>query len=144
METSDISFSGFSSQGDGASFAGEFRAGLISPAAGLAAEFPDDETLRELHARLTTIIHPDDARVKITRSGYYVHSHTMDLDDADEYSSDDERELLSIFRGLADWLYRALESEYEYFVSDECVDESILSNGYHFTIDGKRDSRGDE
>lgn len=144
VDASDIAFSGFWSQGDGASFTGEFRAGLISPAADLAAEFPTDETLRGLHARLTTISHPEDSRVKITRSRQYIHSYTMNLDDADEYSRDDERELLSIFRGLADWLYSLLESEYDYLVSDECVDESILSNGYHFTIDGKRDARGDE
>lgn len=144
VETSGIYFSGFWSQGDGASFTGEFRAGLISPAANIAAEFPTDETLRGLHARLIAIGHPEDSRIKITRSGHYAHSHTMDLNDADEYSRDDERELLAILRGLADWLYRLLESEYEYLVSDECVDESILSNGYHFTIDGKRDARGDE
>lgn len=143
VDASDISFSGFWSQGDGASFTGSFRAGLISPAACIAAEFPTDETLRGLHARLTAIIHSEDSCVKITRSGHYVHSHTMDID-AEEYSRDDERELLSIMRGLADWLYRLLESEYEYLVSDECVDESIRSNGYNFTIEGKRDTRGDE
>ena len=143
VDASDIAFSGFWSQGDGASFTGEFRASLISPAADLAAEFPTHKTLHGLHARLTTVGHPDDSRVNITRSGHYVHSHTMNID-ADEYSRDDERELLSILRGLADWLYRLLESEYDYLVSDECVDESIISNGYHFTIDGKRDARGDE
>lgn len=144
VETSDMSFSGFWSQGDGASFTGDFRTSLISPAADLAAEFPTDETLRVLHARLTAINHPEDTRVTITRSGNYVHSHTMYMNDADEYSRDDERELLSILRSLANWLYGLLESEYDYLVSDECVDESILSNGYHFTIDGKRDARGDE
>jgi len=144
VETSDISFSGFWSQGDGASFTGDFRASLISPAADLAAEFPTDETLRVLHARLTAINHPEDTRVTITRYGNYVHSRTMYMNDADEYSRDDERELLSILRSLANWLYGLLESEYDYLVSNECVDESILSNGYHFTIDGKRDARGDE
>jgi len=31
-----------------------------------------------------------------------------------------------------------LQMEYEYLLSDECVDESIKANEYTFTIDGKR------
>ena len=40
--------------------------------------------------------------------------------------------------GLASWLYRNLEREYEYQYSDECVDESIRINEYEFTVDGGR------
>lgn len=140
----DIEFSGFWSQGDGASFTGIFRASNIKQASDLASDFPTDETLASLHARLTAIKHPGDARVKITRRGRYSHSYTMNLDDAYEYQQEDETELLSIFRALANWIYRRLESEYYYLMSDECVDEAIVSNGYYFTADGKHDSWDDE
>jgi hypothetical protein len=32
-----------------------------------------------------------------------------------------------------------LQNEYEYLLSDECVDETILANGYTFTKNGKRE-----
>jgi len=39
---------------------------------------------------------------------------------------------------LNHWLYRALEKEYEYQTSEEAIIESIVANGYEFTIDGRR------
>ena len=41
-------------------------------------------------------------------------------------------------RDLANWLYRALEREYEFQTSDETVDEGMSANGYTFTAEGRR------
>jgi hypothetical protein len=35
------------------------------------------------------------------------------------------------------WIYRQLEREYEWLMSDEQVDESIRINEYEFTEEGK-------
>jgi hypothetical protein len=36
------------------------------------------------------------------------------------------------------WMYRQLEAEYEYLTSDEAITETIRSNEYEFTEDGRR------
>ena len=41
-------------------------------------------------------------------------------------------------RDLANWLYRELEQEYEYLISDEAVDETLVANGHTFTEEGRR------
>ena len=49
-----------------------------------------------------------------------------------------EDELIVVLRDLANWLYRALEREYEFPTSDETVDEGMSANGYTFTAEGRR------
>lgn len=39
---------------------------------------------------------------------------------------------------FAYWLHRQLESEWEYRMSDECIDEDIKANEYEFTETGQR------
>ena len=39
-------------------------------------------------------------------------------------------------RSFADWIYRQLEKEYEFNMSDENVDESIRINEYEFDETG--------
>jgi hypothetical protein len=36
--------------------------------------------------------------------------------------------LVQLFKDLANWLYRQLETEYEYLTSDEAVVESLEAN----------------
>ena len=49
-----------------------------------------------------------------------------------------EWRLIEALRDLARWLYRQLESEYDYLSSDEVVDETIAANEYTFTARGRR------
>jgi hypothetical protein len=44
--------------------------------------------------------------------------------------------LTDCLRAFMDWIYRQLEIEYEWLVSDECVDENIRSNEYEFDENG--------
>jgi hypothetical protein len=46
-------------------------------------------------------------------------------------------DLVEALRDLANWLYPALEREYEFQTSDESVDEGIEANGYTFTAEGR-------
>jgi len=47
--------------------------------------------------------------------------------------SDDTRESLSnALRDFMRWIYRSLETEYDYLTSEEQIAESIIINGYEF------------
>jgi hypothetical protein len=138
-----ISFSGFWSQGDGASFVGSWtpEEGMLEA---VKAHAPEDKALHALVERLVTVVVRQRLRsnekiaVEIGRTGgHYVHSGCMTVttqlidDSSPEYEvhtdpeEEDEHELKWTFRGLADWLYRQLEKEHEYLTSDEVVDQSF-------------------
>lgn len=141
IDIDEIYFSGFWSQGDGACFTGryQYRKGWKKA---LSAEFGG-----ELLARLVTIGDELQAAQKaafftgtarIEHSGHYYHSGCMRFDcDIERGNFEDfEDSIQGALRGFADWIYRQLESEYEYLTSDESVDESILANEYEFSEDG--------
>lgn len=128
----DVQFSGFWSQGDGASFTGNFYLSDVSIDK-LKASVPTEVELHELAAELQALAeaHPE-IQGKVTRmSSLYSHSNTMNIGDwssnnnyCDEYTeafeaADAETTLIRIFRELADWLYSRLEDEYEFYLADE-------------------------
>lgn len=145
FDTPAIYFSGFWSQGDGASFEGYYQYAKGSLKA-IREEFPTDVELNRIAKELHTI----QARyffklqVRITQSGHYCHSHTMscttthaddewrDVGNADEY-------LKEAMRDFADWIYDRLRAEWDWLNADEQVDESIEANEYTFTETGKRE-----
>jgi hypothetical protein len=49
-----------------------------------------------------------------------------------------EEEVTRLLRQFADWIYRQLEVEHDYQLSDENADETIRANDYEFTSEGKR------
>lgn len=134
--TTDISFSGFWSQGDGASFEGDYE---FAPdaVAKIAAETKDEELLRiatELYllqlARRMSGLEPFSASIKT--SGRYSHSGTMGVsvsadDDDGESGEDDnlEKSVTQLMRDFADWIYKQLEAQHDWLLSDECVDEAL-------------------
>ena len=128
----NIQFSGFWSQGDGASFTGSFSLSSVDPE-GLKAACPTEVELHQLIDRLHVFAedHPS-IEGKITRlSSSYSHSNTMIIgeyssdmgycnEEAENFAAADaETTLLSIFRQLADWLYKRLNSEYDFQLADE-------------------------
>lgn len=144
----DIRYSGFSSQGDGASFVGsyEFAKGCSKA---IRAEFPEDKTLHRIADALTVLQSRkvlafqsrEPITANITQSGNSVHKYTMDieLDEGTVYLSEDEtKELLELMRDFAQWIYDALEADYNYQQEDEVVDDNILANEYEFTEEGER------
>lgn len=133
--TPAIYFSGFCSQGDGASFEGSYS--LPEDPMAVTRYAPLDETLKNLAERLVVLQtrvrleHDGGIRADITAdSSRYYHSSTMNI----EIGMDDEErvdaldfaeigeEITSIMREFADWIYERLEQEYDYLMSDECVD----------------------
>ena len=129
----NISFSGFSSQGDGACFEGRYTFNPKSVKE-IKAYCNDEELIRiatELHAMQITerLMGREYFGAKITTSGRYSHSHTMSCEMTSEDSSDerqpeetDEGQFAQLMRDFAGWIYSTLEDEHDHLMSDEVVD----------------------
>lgn len=161
-----IYFSGFASQGDGACFEGYWRhrdkPQRTSPDAifrkkalntderytsfeeAIRGYAPQDETLHNIAKELDTYTN---CACGIRQEGNYSHEHTMrfthyvtnehgDDDDTDEDETTNKVE--ETLKDFARWIYGRLEEEHDYLLSDEAVDESIISNEYEFDEDGDR------
>lgn len=136
-------FSGFWSQGDGASWEGDYHyaAGWRKKLAGETSDielFKIGEALQDIQKRHMYQLH-----ARVYTSGHYSHKYTMKIDLVERMDSKEinemikvEDELLDLFRDLAQWLYDRLEEEHEWLNADEQVDESMIVNGYEFEGDG--------
>ena len=147
-----IHFSGFCSQGDGASWSGRYRAytweaGWLhkvrtydAAPAKIREYAPTDGELHRVADELcflARLYYP--AYAHVSSNGQYCHSGTMSLavfepmdgdpnDYAEEVHEHVETTLTGLFRDLADWLYVKLEEEYDYLTSDEAVWDTIQAN----------------
>ncbi len=141
-----IHYSGFYSQGDGASFEGAYSYAKDS-AKKIRAYAGTDVELHRIADELQKVQRKEfycvEARVsRGSGSNFYSHSGTMSVDvqlanGDDCHVEGTSDEISQLMRDFADWIYRQLESEYEFTMSDENVDESIKCNGYEFDEDGK-------
>lgn len=137
-----IWFSGFASQGDGACFEGHY-AYARGAARSMRGYAPKDAELHAIADRLQRFQRTCFYQISaaISHSGRYYHAQSMMID------VEREGECVPVtiktgvedaLRDLAHWLYRQLEREYDYLISDEVLDESIIANGYSFTEVGRR------
>ena len=150
-----IYWSGFASQGDGARFEGTYGAKDIplgeTAESRIKAHAPKDETLHNIALTLDSLQATYKQRLVALvkhHDSHYEHSHTADItcwyDDPEDGSEplevtiEDEQCLKAALRRFMDWMYRQLEAEYEYRLSDEAVIESIELNDYEFTAKGER------
>ena len=143
-EAPDIWWSGFWSQGDGACFEGSYA--YKKDASKAIREYaPKDKTLHQIADNLRDIQRRYfyQLTANCAHVGRYYHSGCMAVcvDHPEIWSSDlpesVEDTITEALRDFADWIYRQLETEYEYVMSDENVDESIRANEYEFTADGQ-------
>lgn len=137
-----VYFSGFWSQGDGASFEGRYS--YAKGATKAIREYaPTDKTLHRIADELQAIQRKAfyGFSATISQSGRYYHANTMSV--SVEHSMHDERvtadiadEIQELMRDFANWIYRQLEAEYYYQMSDDVVDEGITANEYEFDETG--------
>lgn len=139
-------FTGFWSQGDGASFTGSYRYAK-GASANIRKYAPKDAELHriadELQSAQKRVFYQ--AVASISQSGRYAHEMTMSVDvephDGREWSQDtyDDTQgaIEDLMRDLARWLYRQLEKECEYLLSDENADDMIQANEYLFDENGR-------
>lgn len=139
-----ISFSGFSSQGDGASFTGSYayKAGAVNA---ITAYAPQDARLREIAEGLRDVQRRYGYRLEasITRTTHhYCHELTVSIDVTDRARGRDlgadAQTVTELLRDLMRWIYAQLEREWDYLHSDASIDESIRINEYEFHEDGRR------
>jgi len=142
LNITNISFSGFSSQGDGACFKGlyEFNVDAIEQ---MKTHCNDNELIRiatqltamQIAQRLQGLAY---FTARITQSGRYSHSNTMRVEiDFDDYATEDlqafedfEDDVAKLFRDFANWIYWALEAEHDYLCSDEVIDELLAEETF--------------
>ena len=141
----DSNFSGFYSQGDGASFSANYRyeKGCLKA---VKQHAPNDA---ELHNIVKCIIsHQKDngylLSCEVSRRGNYSHSNTMRFswykngDSWFDWKNDFvEDELEQLFKDLANWYYSRLGSEYEYLTSFDVVAEMLEGNEIQFLENDK-------
>lgn len=147
-----IFFSGFSSQGDGACFEGSWYASDVK-ADKVAEDWGDSEPTRAIK-RIAAVFgeiakdYPE-ASFKVKHSGRYSHEHCTDftvslgdtLDNLEDITQEKydavEKTLIDAARDFMRWIYRQINAEYDYQMSDEAIDESIQCNEVEFTEDGR-------
>jgi len=144
----DISYSGFWSQGDGASFTGTLDLRVFLEA---------HPNIRDNHLELYLLLIPYSGEplasysISLYRiSHHYCHDKTIGLDWAvdDWYGEEEdsgyleklmegaEDDVLSQCRDYMKELYSDLEDEWEYLTSEEALLEAIEANDWVFTIEG--------
>lgn len=131
-----IYFSGFWSQGDGACFEGDL-AYTKNRVQSVREYAPNDTELHGIAQAWADLQkrHFYQIAAKVKQSGHYVHEYCTSFDvwRGDEYASGDlEESVQEIARDFMRWIYGRLESEYEYYTSDECVAESLIANEVEF------------
>jgi hypothetical protein len=150
IDLKGIAWTGFGSQGDGASFTGS-AAFDPDALAKVKAYAPVDEKLHAIAAECEQYgkegIHARLERI----SRHYSHEHTVTADawhtdsDGEEMNLDDIvtdfpvtcTEIQKTCRAFMRWLYGQLEKEYEYRSGDECFLETATANDWHFTEAGE-------
>jgi hypothetical protein len=140
-----IWFSGFSSQGDGASFeaTAQYAKGASRE---IRAYAPMDQTLHSIADRLRAVQRQNfyQLQVDVTQRGRYYHEYCMNIEVSRDSPSgqrpteDAEEIVTEVLRDLARWLYRQLGAEYDHLTSDEAIEEGIVVNEYTFTEGGRR------
>lgn len=140
-----VYWSGFSSQGDGASFEGRYRYAK-GAAKAIRAEAPKDAELHRIADELQAIQRKAFYRLEAIcqHRGHYQHSGCMQVevlnaeDNYRDLPEGAEDVITQAMRDFADWIYRQLEAEYEWRMANEQVDDAITANEYTFDERGNR------
>lgn len=134
----EIFFSGFSSQGDGASFDGTYDCAPNAVKA-IAKHAPGDQTLKDLAEQLTALQicaklrYGDTLSARITSSSSCSHSGGVSVSliaDFDNEAEADWATLQTLMRRFADWMYRQLSDQYDWYFSNECIDEQLAEKEF--------------
>ena len=134
----NIEFSGFYSQGDGACFTGSYtyRKGWRQALRAVTR----NETLECIGHRLQDaqrmVFYKGTATV--VKTGHRYCDETSVRIDCEPDTTTFTDAVTDALRDFMRWIYKSLEQEYEYLMSDECVDDTIRANDYTFTADGRR------
>jgi len=144
---SNIHFSGFWSQGDGASFTGSYKYNKGSTKK-IRDYAPQDNALHEIADTLQALQKRNFyglwGNIERCSTSHYVHENTISCSEAyrdsgnyQDATSDAQDTLTDCARDLCHRLYARLKKEYDWINSNKQVDESIKCNEYEFTVTGE-------
>lgn len=141
IKITNIYFSGFSYQGDGACFEGEYfyNKGCLKE---LKEYAPTDEKLHQI-AKDLQLIQKDafyHLYAYVKHRGHYNHEMCTEIDvrnDVNELTNEQDEQIKDALRDFMRWIYRQLEKQYEYLTSEEAIKETIEANEYEFTDNGE-------
>ena len=136
-----IYFSGFSSQGDGACFEGEY-AYRKGAAKAIRDHAPLDTELHRIADELQKLqrAHFYGLSARVSHSGFYSHEYCTRIsvfDRDDDADVDTDESLCDLLRDYMRWIYKRLEQEYEWLTADEQIDNMLRDNEYTFTEEGE-------
>jgi len=144
IDIENVYFSGFSSQGDGACFEGdyEYKKGAFKA---LKAYAPKEYELHDIVKALQELQRKNFYRLSanVKHRGHYNHEMCTDIqvwsdnesmEGANDEAHDGIQELL---RDFMHWIYKRLESDFDYLTSEETLREYFTDSDYEFTEDGK-------
>lgn len=143
LDISKIFYSGFYSQGDGASFKCEYsyEKGWFKK---LKEYSPNDAEVFKIAKKLQEVQRKYFYQIYATShvQGHYVHSGCMQvnselIDNSNDLPCEVEEEIQQLLREYADIIYTRLEKEYEYLTSDNQVKEHLIENDYEFLKNGQ-------
>lgn len=131
-------YSGFSSQGDGACIASA-RYSFKRESMLELKQYCNDEILftiaKELSKLQRKTFYTLNANIK--HSGYYYHERSMSIDSECEKGTFDHKEFDELVSRLCQWLYKQLESEYDYRTSyNACKEELEDKTEIEYDLDG--------
>lgn len=134
-----IWFSGFYCQSDFCAIEADYRyqKGSVKT---IKAEFPTDTELQAIAKGLQDVQKRSFYKLGARMSQTFRNNQSVDVwhsDDNYRNIGEDEELLADILKDFSHWVFCALEKEYEYLNSDECIDEGILANEYQFTENGE-------
>jgi len=133
----DVLYTGFWSQGDGACFTGHWYAENVCPVAKMRAHAPKDAVLLRLSRDLNALARKDkEAFATLTHRDRYCNENTIEFS-VDCRRDDTADTLKELGREAMQWIYRQLEAEYEYHTADAQLDDAIRANEYEFTESGR-------
>ena len=140
-----VYYSGFCSQGDGASFTGSYKH-VVGGLKAVKEEFTGTwfkdvieylELLEAINKKcFYSLLYRIDSR------GNYCHANTMNIHYIDDYRgnrdfSKYEDDLLEYTRAIGNEFYSMLEKSYDGYLSDEYLIEDIENNEYEFYENGE-------
>lgn len=134
FENVSVNYTGFWSQGDGASFTGTFKPVSKKEQLERFKKFKENNGIEKyvsLAERLNEISFNEDDKengielVRIDSRYYHYNSVAIETENKDfiELCKDYMREI-----------YKSLNDSYDYYQSDECISESLISNDYEFNL----------
>lgn len=142
-----IWFSGFSSQGDGACFEGQYsykKGALKALKSEASAGYKDQQTGQWVTIESNVELHRickglQDAQrghfykleADVKQRGHYNHSGctSIEVSHAEDLSrdiGDAEDDIAQLLRDFMDWIYARLNAEYDYLTSEEQVKEALV------------------